>query len=293
MRETITKTDIANEIRMRLSSSSKTFVLVEGIIDKKFFLRSMDINCTQLYNCGGKIAVLDAFHVLSNDPKFLMDRMIAIVDVDEDAKLAQKQEHPHLFYTDSRDIDTMMLNSPAFDTLLSLNCDEDALEAFKQQLQGKDLRVLLLENALPLGYLRCLSKQEKYGFPFNSLQFRIFIDKKTLTLDFETLVEELNKHKCLKRDSAFWEMVKNQLEQLKSPEDDLWLICSGHDLLNILWIAMNHTWVKSKVKHINHDSIQDKLLHAYEYRFFKQTKLYEALHQWETEKEIPLFKKES
>jgi hypothetical protein len=209
--------------------------------------------------------------------------VIYLVDLDQDPKIGCKVEHPNLFYTDSHDIETMMLNSPAFDKVLSVIGSEEKIKDFKESNGYDDLRQLLLRNGLDLGYMRCLSKTKEYNLTFKSLGFSNFIDERTLGYNRSNLIKEI-KNKSIRHDLSD-NLLIEELEQLKDDADNPWIICSGHDLANILALAFKKAWA-TKGNKIDSDLIEDYLLVAYDLIYFQQTELYKSLRQWEQNKGV-------
>lgn len=278
---TITAIELATEIEM--SPTPKAWVLVEGPTDQKFYQPFFD-ETVAVRVCWGKEQVLS---LLSSLKDVVKRQVIYLVDLDEDLKLGCKVEHPDLFYTDSHDIETMMLSSPAFDKVLSVIGSEEKIKEFKESYGYDDLRQLLLRNGLDLGYLRCLSKIKEYHLTFNSLGFSNFIDERTLGYKRSDLIQEI-KNKSNRHDLSE-NLLLEELDQLKDDADNPWIICAGHDLVHILALAFKKAWA-TKGNKTDHDFIQTSLLLAYEFSCFQQTELYKNLLQWEQNKGIRIVK---
>ncbi|MCS6266730.1 MAG: DUF4435 domain-containing protein [Vampirovibrio sp.] len=282
MRLNIVPIDIANEIKM--SSAQKVWALVEGSTDRKFYSSLFD-KTVFILNCSGKSTVLSVLDNLINDKRYdhTESKVIYLVDLDQDPKLGCKVEHPDLFYTDSHDIETMMLNSPAFDKVLSVIGSEEKIKDFKESYGYDDLRQLLLRNGLDLGYMRCLSKIKEYHLTFNSLGFSNFIDERTLGYNRSDLIQEIKNKSS--RHNLSENLLVEELEQLKDDADNPWIICAGHDLVNILALAFKKAWA-TKSNKIDPDLIEQSLLLAYDLIYFQQTELYKSLRQWEQHKGV-------
>ena len=111
MRIDITAHDIANDIRMTRGQYSVSFVIVEGeISDLKFYSNLIDKDECQIVPAHNKDNALGALEMLERDE---VSGVIAIVDANfMDFKVGRRAS-PNLFVTDTHDLETMILNSPA------------------------------------------------------------------------------------------------------------------------------------------------------------------------------------
>ncbi len=77
---------------------------------------------------------------------------LAIVDADFDVVGNSTTLSHNLLYTDTHDLETMMIKSPALEKVLSEFGAKDKISVINKT--GKDARTLLIKCASPLGYLR-------------------------------------------------------------------------------------------------------------------------------------------
>ncbi len=75
-------------------------------------------------------------------------RILAIVDADFE-RLECLPNVPNLILTDTHDLETMLIQSPALDKVLAEIGSEEKITKF-----GKDIRSVLLQAGKPIGYLR-------------------------------------------------------------------------------------------------------------------------------------------
>ncbi|MDC0833894.1 putative cytoplasmic protein [Geitlerinema sp. FC II] len=120
MRDLLSADRYANQIRLRRSTYNGTFLLVEGSSDKTFYSRFVDRSVCELVSVSGKpsskVLVIEALRILESDSNFL--GVIAIVDADFDRLSNCIYDSPNLLYTDTHDLETMLIKSPAFEKFI-------------------------------------------------------------------------------------------------------------------------------------------------------------------------------
>lgn len=242
MRELLIGDDIANQIRMTRSQHKGAFIIVEGGTDSRLHQRFVNAEKCQFIPANGKEKTLGVLQILDED-KFV--GALAIVDADFWRIEDEIVHSPNLFITDSHDIETMMLASPALDKILVEWGSENKIGNFVQQYE-KDVRQILLDIGQPIGYLRLVSIRKNLSLKFEGIQFSKFID----------------------RDAA-------------QADHDPWDVCSGHDLICILSFSLVRTLGSNQDQDVKPELLEKILRVAYEYSYFVETKLYESLNHWE------------
>lgn len=275
MREFLTDHRDANKIRLLRSTHTGTFLLVEGDSDKKFYGRFIDPNTCQLVIISGKPSskqrIIDVLQILEKD-NFL--GVVAIVDADFDHLEVNIVNHPNLLRTDTHDLETMLIQSPAFDKVLTEFGSEDKISQFSE-----DIRQVLVQSGTSIGYLRWISVNENLNLKFEGLAFKKFINEDTLKIDELKLIEEV-KNKSQKQ-SLKNETLQKVLIEKYNPNDDPWQVCCGHDLVAILSLGLGKAIGSEKSQTVTQESLERSLRLAYEEIHFKSTQLYLDLSVWE------------
>ncbi|MBA7581788.1 hypothetical protein ES708_23699 [subsurface metagenome] len=109
---------------------------------------------------------------------------------------------------------------------------------------------------------------------FQYLNFEHFISKKTLTIKVEQLIMSLSE--IYLRD--FFE-IEEEHEYICLTNEDLWLICNGHDMMDILFIGFSYTFGDSD-KNLNRYRLESLLRLSFEISFFKEANLYFNIKKW-------------
>ena len=273
MKEYISAYHTANAIRqIRGPLFSGTFLIVEGESDRNGYKHLIDTESCRIIPAHGKENALDALDILEEDD---FPGVLAVVDADFWRLEGIKPSSPNLFITDTHDLETMILKSPALEKLLTEFGSTTKIEKLTQQL-GKDIRDILLDGGVRIGYLRWISHKEKLSLKFEGIVFSRFIDNETLKLDTTKMITEI-KNKSRGRGPNEEDLQKS-VSELTDSNHDPWDVCCGHDLVFILSIGFRKALGSQQVKS---ELIEKSLRLAYGAAYFFATQLYESLRMWE------------
>lgn len=281
---------LANKIRMLHSQQTGACLIVEGTTDKKFY-QNYVVDCQ---NChieigGNKENAVQAIAILDKDNNFT--GALAIVDADFDRLEGKLPTSQNILLTDNHDLETMLLQSPALDKLLTEYGSEEKLQDLKES--GKDVREILIQAAVAIGYLRWVSLQQNLALKFEGLSFSKFVDKYTLAISASQLIKtvkarstENRSEKPLPNQSE----IENLLDSLKSNDHNPWDVCCGHDLIEILSLGLRKLFGSCQSKDVESDVLEKNLRLAYERSHFGQTQLYTAIQEWEKANQLQIIK---
>jgi Protein of unknown function (DUF4435) len=269
VREFLTPDSDATRIRLRRSTFSGTFLLVEGSSDKVFYERFIDKIVCQVVVMEGKIQVIGVLDILDRSS---FDGVVAIVDADFDRLKDSVAESVNLLRTDTHDLETMLIDSPALDKVIAEYGSEEKIP--KLQL---DVRTSLVEAGIFIGYLRWVSQCDRRNLTFSDLKFNKFIDEQTLQIDEYKLIEAVkNKSQAL---SLKTEDLQQRIADEKNKGFNPWQVCCGHDLVEILALGLRKAIGTMSV---DSDSLERSLRLAYEEVYFWKTQLWVNIRQWES-----------
>lgn len=273
MRSRIIGHDIANHARMLRSLHSGAILIVEGDKDRRVYERFIDNTSCKLIYAYGKTNALDAIDILE---KGTFRGCLAIIDSDFFRVDGIKPNTPNIVLTDTHDLETMLFSSGGLEKVLS-----EFGSAQKIGKLNKPIRDFLLERAVPIGLLRWISSPTKDNLclSFKGLWYETFLDKTTLNLDMDKMIDEVvaNSRPCtVKKDS-----IKPKIVTLNNGSHDPWQICSGHDLIEILFFGLKNTFGNKKAKKLSPDVFDSMLRIAYDHSHFALTHLYSSIKAWE------------
>jgi hypothetical protein len=285
---TSTPSEIVTEIQEQryTYSYNGSFIIVEGTYDSRLFSKFFCSDNTMPMVACGKENVEDVFSQISNKEK----GFIAIVDADCDIIQCKQYPYENFFLTDSHDIETMMLETNALESVLAEYADNKKLKEFEQQKQQK-IRQILLNSAGYLSYLRYYSDKEKKKWHFKTLSYSQFISPLTLELDTDALHTELKKVNpnrqindvlLMRLHLIYRREIQDPDKLFDNPRFNYWNFCRGHDLTSILFIGLTRIFGNEKASQLwNRGDIERELRIAYNDGLFKKTQLFMRIKNWE------------
>ena len=282
MKSYLTATRLASKLQMlRSGKKTKTFVVVEGITDFRLYSKLIDRSVCEVVIGDSKQNVIEAVKTCEVQQ---LPGIIGIVDADFLHMEHSAQLPDSLFMTDGHDLEAMLINSKAYDNVLLEYADENKLARFEQR-RRKTLKQILLENVALIGYLRRLSILYHLDLSFNELGFSEFTHISDLVIQEDRLINYLlfrsKKHHA--KSSA---EVTKMLNALIRPDDDLWQVCCGHDLMEFLTIGLVHLFGNYNAKKMISGQLEGCFRLTYQENYFTETKLYHALKSWEKEQDV-------
>lgn len=274
---------VANEVMMLRRMHRGSFMIVEGPTDARVFRNLVDNRNCKLVIAYSKNNAIKALHELEERGQ---KGILAIVDADYWALDGVLVEDPNLFLTDTHDLETMILLSPALEKVISEYLPGDKVGLLERI--GEEIREELVRIGLSIGYLRWINDREDLYLCFDSLPISTCLDSGTLDLDMDQIIKASTIGSRNHTMSA--KSIRHKLDELSTQNGDPWHICQGHDLVLILEVVLP-VMLDRIVGRRNADrtrtraraEILDKELRlAYEHSFFIRTRLYVSIRDWET-----------
>ncbi len=272
MREYLTADDICNQLSMNRSVFKGNILLSEGNTDQRLFNKFIDKKNCKIIPAHSKDNVRAVINKMTNRGD---GKIIGVVDRDLD-ELKGKMFSPPLFYTDYRDMEMMLINSPALDEVLIEYGDQDRLDRFVKQFG--EIRDVVISAAYPLGLLMYISYIRGYNLNFRNLNFRDFIDRRSLKTDAVKMVQAV-----INNTSGCELSRKNVLRDLSSMEHkypDQKGLARGHDAVDILLIGLRDTFGTYNSSALNVGVLGGALRLAYTPKDFSKTGLYKDTNKW-------------
>lgn len=277
MQKYIDASSILSEARMMRTDCKETYILIEGDSDKTFFRTLSEFPSSIRFRpVHGWEKVYETIN-LAQQEKYA--NIFGIIDKDYHLLINDGVvENEQLVFTDQNDIEMMMFFSSAFDKFLAVCADETKLASHM------DPRKPVLSAASIIGALRAISLDKKYNLHFDGFDCKDFIDKNTLTPDLDRLIERI-----IQRTRSQGKHVNISIKELADEHqsfvqsNNVSFLCNGHDVLDILGIAMNKLFASSSANQYNADNIFHYLLVGYPVEEFQRSRLYQKLADWISE----------
>lgn len=282
MRDLLTPADVANEISMLISSGQNVVLAVEGITDSRLYGKFTNNDNVRIVVAHSKSNVRRAVDECWN--KRNLDTVVGIVDADLD-RIRGRKRTPPVFNTDHRDLEIMMLASPAMDDILSEYADPVALNKFTEEYGP--VFDAVISACYPIGLMMYVSEEYKLSLNFRSLKFDNFIDAKSLDVDLEELLAEIiycTRGPCISKKELL-KIVKNEISRDHNPLD----YARGHDAVDVLLIALKSSFGSFNAKALRSGELSGAIRLAYSDTYFARTNLYGRTCEWSKEQGFRLW----
>jgi hypothetical protein len=264
---------VANEVRMKRTQRDGPFLIVEGADDSRFYKRFVDPQLCRVIPAFNKENVIGAITLLDADN---LVGVLGVVDSDFDALMETALPSANIVRGDnSHDLETMLVRSPALDAVLHEFASPEKLELFEARRESP-FRSWLVEIARCLGYLRWWSARNGTNLCFEGLRFAHFIEGHTLVLDRDAMFAEIRNR------SQNWAITDAEFVEAGWPpnrNDDPWHICCGHDMVDLIAIALRRA-VGSQ-QQLSSEHISRALRLAYSEANFANSALRVGVRGWE------------
>ncbi|GAG70118.1 unnamed protein product, partial [marine sediment metagenome] len=210
--------------------------------------------------------------------------VLAIVDSDYWI-LEGYQPLENLLFTDTHDVETLILLSPALERVLRELVPGDSMNTIDQI--GNKVRELVVSVGIPLGIFRWVCFRDGFELNFQILPYERFVQGDPPTLNKSGMIETVKtSSKVISDPDAILLEKINQLEKSKA---DPWLVCQGHDLVHLLEIVIPYVLqkvlgrevAKNTEKRCQADHLSRELRLAYRPEYFQNTELYASIRIWE------------
>lgn len=281
----ITAEEIITELSMSYSHSMH--LIVEGNTDVKLFQcliqRPEDVNIIDA--CGSDFVI--ASIALASQARLENPRIapiLGVIDRDYRYPTGWLNTSPDLLVSDLRDIECMMLDSPAFDAVLS-----ELGSSAKLLAHGgiKQVKETLFSACASLAALRYLSKAKNLNICFKEHDLEKFVDKRTMKAEDSKLVAHLSglqPNGTLRPTIKTIEEAKLACAAAEHPlgikyfSNELMLL-RGHDLMAALALGLRTLWGTLSAAEANVETIERYFRLAFR-AHFHVTRMCASLLAW-------------
>jgi len=273
VREYIRPTDIANEISMKRSLFSGSFLVVEGVTDSRLYGKFIDKNECDVVVAHSKDNVRTSVREIFRRRG---DRnIIGIIDSDTDRLKGVVYNHP-IFVTDCRDIETLMIRGHALESVLSEYGDPGRIDPFVERYG--EIRDVLIGSCYPLGILMHISDTNGHGLSFKDPDHASFLDKRNLKPDIDAMLDSVisqSPHSRVTKEELMIRLEKELIEKR-----DPWNVCRGHDMVAVLTIGLREIFGGYNSQFIRSGGVAGALRLAYDRETFSATRLFIDTSEW-------------
>lgn len=262
--------DIVVEMMMSRTGGFKgSFLVVEGDDDSRFFRSRIAKQECDIVIAGWKKAVETSIQKLDGQQ---FRGAVGVCDDDCSSLIGCPPVSPNLLLTEARDLDTWLVQSPAFDRLLAEYGDVSAIMAYEKN--NGPVRDNLARIATPFGRLRWLSLRDNLGLNFDKDKL---LPPRFLKANWTFDPDELLAAAAPKLGDT---PVNLQARLTTLPSTNPWLVCQGHDLHKILAIGLGDGTLGTRNPGI--DQIAAVLRSSFDDAHWLASRLATDIRQWES-----------
>lgn len=270
-------------IMFRASPENKncSFLFIEGESDEKFWhSRIEEKKCCIVFLASfsennkrqtGKTAVIKNIRSLNNSTIY---GFLGIIDNDFDALLCLPKEN-NTCVTDTHDLETLLLRSPVvFKKMLAEFGDSQLIANFEKKIQ-KSIQDYLIELALPFAEIEWLKQQLQ-----PSLELKDLHKNNTILIPDVWYLDQTSLH-LIVRDKGI-DINSSASQQLlkKITNIDPWLLCNGHNMIDILSIGFQYG-ILGRNKRATGETIASYIRGAMDKNELYQTELCQSIFIWQ------------
>ncbi len=270
------------------SFEGKVVAVLEGDTDIRLFRSLMDEDNVKIEAAVGKSRVSEIVCDLSSDPSDVeySRRLFGICDADFMHITGDTTECENVFVTDTHDIETMILNSPAVRSLISEYAPNEEIA----NLLHEELVNSAMDAAYKLGTFRYINHINNLNINFKGLRVDrcSCVDGLSIEINHSELIKALIDHSSNLDSSVDTEyLLEKYSEHIKEGHDKL-QFCSGHDVTQFISCILSQRELSNDTI-MNQKKVEGALRLAYGVEYFKKTKLYKKLDNWRIANSAPAF----
>lgn len=265
---------LANKVAMQRGRIARAILVVEGLDDRLFYRKFY--NNTKFYVAHGKPNVTALMLLLTQRD---IPGVIGILDADFE-HLDGVPCAPGCLRTDTHDLETMIMRSPALEHVireyLPQEDEEEGDVEPQEDVQERVTKAIrdLLHLGSQLGFYRWASATQKLSLIFDNLPYSDFILEKTWSWHQDGL------HRALTRRPSRLQEALERLPELRACAPDPYQLCCGHDLVEILSIGLQRVVAQRRPAEVKPEILERDLRLAFDTSFFQKTDLYTSLQSW-------------
>lgn len=267
---------VAAEILMERTTFRGAFLIVEGVDDKKFWSPRVTKSSCTIIEAGGKLNLIGAIDILNNKK---VPGIIGVIDDDCDCLCGVKWGD-NIISTDTRDLETLLVNTNALEKTLAELGDPAKIKLF-ESTHGSP-KDALLARGVHLGKLRWYVKKTSLNADLKNINAFRFTDAATWTFNVSLMLDTISLQAGLPAAAD----LAAALDSL--PATNPLLVCRGHDLVDLLAIGLDQILGN---KNPGRDKIGNLLRAGYEDAELKSTRMYAEITAWETKTGYVIVKK--
>ncbi|WP_005224106.1 DUF4435 domain-containing protein [Marichromatium purpuratum] len=264
--------EIVTEIDM--STEFHPWLIIEGNTDSNFFVTRELPNNPKLVVAIGWESVIGVIEKVIEEN--ISERVFGFVDRDYREYLGIEINHEKIVISDFRDVEISFFESEALHKILvELGSENKLPKNHIGQINLKLIRDKIYNTSSIIGKIRFFSLKNKFSFSFNGLDFSKFINPRTLDIDLNKFLSQINSKST---DTMNVSQLNDAISmQLPDKLMDFKYLSSGHDIVEILGIALKKLWGSNNSGDVSRKQLERHFRIGYSNDEFFKTEMYKQL----------------
>ena len=267
-----TAVEIANEIRFLQNERSTAILLVEGRDDKLLMEKFIDRGTCRIIVAQGKEQVEQVLRIVDAACR---TGVLGIVDADFDRIEGRKGVSQNIVMPDGHDIETMMMRSPAIDSIWIEFGSAQKVNSFDDTFE------LIDDIARRIGCLRLHSLRSSLNLRFNGMRVTKFIDRRSMQFDQNKFVQEI-KDLSQRHDLDDDQLISAMIEIDNEGHDNAQL-ANGSDLVAVFSHGLRSAFGTNDASKVSDVNLRRLLRSAFHHSDFQKSQLFQQIRQWESD----------
>ena len=249
---------------------------VEGETDYNFFKRVCDKKSCHIKDCNGVKNVIETIRICNQNNHH---GELGVADKDYNEILNRLPKIKNLCYTDTHDMETLILSKNVFGNLLCEYGDENKIE-FIENLHGNSIENIIINYCRDIGYTRLFCLQNNVDLDFSKMKVANYVNER-FVFDFDKYLD------CLIRFSHIpfkeKDLIPDEIDDFfnTAPEYDSWKICQGHDITEFIALFFQKFAKAYKERALDTSAkVEAHLRTLFVNDYFKNTQLYHSMLEW-------------
>jgi len=259
---------------LRAADEDTSFLLVESDDDYKLMSNFINNDLCEIHIAWNRDKAIKAIRAIKNRG---IAGVVCLIDADYSHILGDLPTDADIIYPDERDIEMMMLNSPAMDRIITELSSPAKIK--RAAGLGYTPASIVFSAAKFLGIMRIISLKKEIHFSFESFKFKSF-DRRTVNYSEDDVINEL--FSCSQKKVEKLDVIKECVQEIMSSSISHTIICSGHDAAELLGRSLVSLFGTNNSTSVNREEIESKLRIAFSDDMFANSSLYPKFKKWES-----------
>lgn len=264
--------EIVTEIS--ISQDSTPWLVVEGVSDVRFFSTRKLPNSPKCVIAFGWANVVSVISKVTEEN--IAGSIVGFIDRDHREDVGIAVDYENIVATDYRDLEISMFESGALHRILVEFGSSHKLPKLSCGTVNISLvRSCIYEIAEALGRFRYYSLKNDLNIKFKGIDYSKFINKETLSLDPDKLINQINSKSDSKVTKDDFEVAQHCLlpERLSDSKN----LNSGHDVIEIFGISLRKVWGSNNTSDVNRETLEASFRIGYSDEELEGTNMYKKL----------------